>query len=417
MTRRDALPTIDGDGGASSATSAPVVALWLVTAYLLLIIAGVKVFRSPATMVGGTEMSFPRAVFTSINAATLTGFPQTVAVDQYQTLGQVAIFVLMVAGTYVSLAAGGLAVVRIAGLPYSVARVCTFAAALQLAATIVGGAFLLVPGRAPAQAAFVAASAFGNAGFVIGAPLGGADARALLVAVPLSVLGGLGLPVLMELWDAILGKRRLLSSHTRIVLTAIPTAFLVSFVVYLWLAWPAKTADATRLREAVQAAVTLSLNSRTAGFQFEPMYNYSRAIQWFTMLMMFVGAASAGTGGGLKVTTIHALLRGSVRAIRGGEATGRALGIAVAWTALFFALIFVSLLYFVSNQAQLPGDRALFQIISAASNVGLTHEPLSVNVTNAYVLSAAMLLGRLLPIGVLWWMAANSRGGEEVAVG
>jgi hypothetical protein len=54
--------------------------------------------------------------------------------------------------------------------------------------------------------------------------------------------------------------------------------------------------------------------------------------------------------------------------------------------------------------------------MSAASNVGLTHEPLSVNATNAYVLSTTMLLGRLLPIGVLWWMAAKARG-EEVAVG
>lgn len=398
-----------------------VVALWIVTGYLLLIIVGVSVFRSPRTMVGGNEMSFPRALFTSINAATLTGFPQTVAIDQYQSLGQAAVFGLMLAGAYASLTAGGLAVVRIVGLPFSAARLCAFAAVAQFVAVFVGGALLLEPSRAYFPAAFAAASAFGNAGFILGAPLTGSDARSLFVALPLSALGGFGLPVLIDLWDSAFGIRRSLSRYTMNVLAAIAIGFLVSFFGSLWLAWPSKTIVSHRLnveglRDAVRAAVTLSLNARTVGFPFQPMYEYPRPLQWFVMLMMSVGAASAGTAGGLKVTTLDALVRGTWRILR-GETPGRVMGFAVVWTVAFFLLVFVAMLSTVQSQAQLPGDRALFQTISAAANVGLTHEPLSVNATNAYTLGATMLLGRLLPIGMLWWMAATTREREDVVVG
>jgi trk system potassium uptake protein TrkH len=391
---------------------------------LLLIVFGVTVFRSPRAMVGGNEMSFPRALFTSVNAATLTGFPQTVAIDQYQLLGQGAVFALVLAGTYSSLTAGGLAVVRIVGLPYSAARVCAFAAGAQFAAIFGGGTLLLEPSRPYFAAWFTAASAFGNAGFMLGAPLVGSDARSLLIALPLSALGGFGLPVLMDLWDSACGIRKPVARYTINVLAALAIAFLISFLGCLWLAWPAKTFPAGRLnvagvRDAVRAAVTLSVNARSAGFPFEPMYEHSRPLQWFVMLVMFVGAGSAGTAGGLKVTTLDALVRGSVRTFR-GEPPGRAMGFAVVWTIAFFGLVFVAMLSTLNSQAQLPGDRALFQTISAAANVGLTHEPLSVNATNAYTLGTSMLLGRLLPIGVLWWMAATAtttRDREDLVVG
>ena len=58
-------------------------------------------------------------------------------------------------------------------------------------------------------------------------------------------------------------------------------------------------------------------------------------------------------------------------------------------------------------------DRALFVIVSAASNTGLSHDPLSVNSSNAYTLSITMLLGRLLPIIVLWWMALTTRDAKN----
>ena len=64
----------------------------------------------------------------------------------------------------------------------------------------------------------------------------------------------------------------------------------------------------------------------------------------------------------------------------------------------------------------MPADRALFIIISAVSNVGLSHDPLGVNPDNAFVLSSAMLLGRLMPMIILWWTALSCDD-ADVAVG
>jgi Trk-type K+ transport system membrane component len=58
----------------------------------------------------------------------------------------------------------------------------------------------------------------------------------------------------------------------------------------------------------------------------------------------------------------------------------------------------------------------LFLAVSAASNVGLAHEPVSMAGPGLVILSAAMLLGRVLPIAILWWQAATSRE-ADVPVG
>ena len=99
------------------------IAATLIGAWLVLIGLGFLTLRSTAVMTGGNEMSQPRALFTSINAATLTGFQQSVAVDQMLIVGQLTLFLLMVLSTYLMMTAASLAVVRIVGLPYSTPRV------------------------------------------------------------------------------------------------------------------------------------------------------------------------------------------------------------------------------------------------------------------------------------------------------
>ena len=84
-------------------------ALWLALAYALLIVLGVIVFRLPGATIAGNEMSFERSVFTVVNAATLTGFQQAVALDEYGASGQICVIGLTVAGTLFSLMIGGIA--------------------------------------------------------------------------------------------------------------------------------------------------------------------------------------------------------------------------------------------------------------------------------------------------------------------
>jgi Trk-type K+ transport system membrane component len=94
------------------------------------------------------------------------------------------------------------------------------------------------------------------------------------------------------------------------------------------------------------------------------------------------------------------------------EPVNRAFGIALTWAGLYVVLVISCLMLLLSTQPQLGADRLLFLAISAASNVGITHEPVKITGTGLYVLSATMLIGRLLPIGGLWWQALTTNDSE-----
>lgn len=50
------------------------------------------------------------------------------------------------------------------------------------------------------------------------------------------------------------------------------------------------------------------------------------------------------------------------------------------------------------------------------SNVGLSHDRLSMSMGGMFVLAALMLAGRMVPLIILWWMA-DSTEDAELAVG
>ena len=64
----------------------------------------------------------------------------------------------------------------------------------------------------------------------------------------------------------------------------------------------------------------------------------------------------------------------------------------------------------------MSADRLLFLSVSAASNVGLSQDPVSMTGPGLYTLSAVMLAGRVAPVLVLWWMARTTRD-SALAVG
>jgi Trk-type K+ transport system membrane component len=130
-------------------------------------------------------------------------------------------------------------------------------------------------------------------------------------------------------------------------------------------------------------------------------------LQWVLLVLMVVGPTAGGAGGGIKVTALAAVGSGVRRSLR-GDVVRRATGIAVVWIGAYAALVFVALLALIAAQPQVPADRLLFLAISAASNVGLAHEPVAMAGAPLIVLSATMLLGRILPIAIVWWQAATT---------
>jgi trk system potassium uptake protein TrkH len=236
------------------------------------------------------------------------------------------------------------------------------------------------------------------------------DARTVIGLMPLAILGAIGLPVLIELFNWIF-RGLTMSKHSQVVLAATSAMFLLGLIgCYLFLR------DANvEPRPALASALIGSVNSRTAGLPIEYVYDYPRAMQWLLVGLMFIGGAPASTAGGLKLTTLVVLLIGMRRTLR-NDSSGRAFGIALAWCTIYLLLNFLTMLWLLQSAPEISADRALFITVSAVSNTGLSPDPLSVTAANGYVLSTAMLLGRLLPVCVLWWMAATTRD-SEIAIG
>ena len=116
---------------------------------------------------------------------------------------------------------------------------------------------------------------------------------------------------------------------------------------------------------------------------------------------MFIGGGSAGTAGGIKVTTFFVLFAVVLTEIRGQRDAGlfqRRFGReierqALAVTVLSAALIFGSTTYIASISA-IPLDDILFETISAYSTVGL-----STGITAQLPPSALLVLVMLMFVG------------------
>jgi Trk-type K+ transport system membrane component len=154
----------------------------------------------------------------------------------------------------------------------------------------------------------------------------------------------------------------------------------------------------------------MSLDARTFGFP-QSLDALSRPGQWWLVLLMAIGAGSAGTAGGLKVTNLIVLGRGFRQSLR--EAVpGKMFGIACTWLGCYVLIAVACWILLLQFEPQIPADRLAFLSVSAVSNVGLATETVSIVGPGLYVLSVAMLLGRLAPIAMLWWMARSAGGSE-----
>ena len=174
-----------------------------------------------------------RALFTAINAATLTGFQHAFPVESLTSLGQWGVLAMVIGGSLFSMIVSSLAVVRILRLRYSDWQMIAAAAIVEVIAIALGTSILAQHNTVLASM-LTAASAFGNCGVYAGT-LPACDHWTTHVAIlPLSVLGGLGLPVLMECIDAVV-SRKPTSLHTRTVLVMTAWIYVIGLALLLTL--------------------------------------------------------------------------------------------------------------------------------------------------------------------------------------
>lgn len=268
---------------------------------------------------------------------------------------------------------------------------------------------------------FHAVSSFNNAGFALytDSLMGFATDPWICLPIAFAVIaGGLGFPVLFELrrrWR----KPRAWSLHTKIVIWA-SGIFLAGGTVFVtaveWgnpatlgaMDWPAKL-----LAGFVQGGVM----PRSAGFNNLDIAEMNHA-SWLAMdVLMFIGGASAGTAGGIKVTTFAVLFFVIVAEVRGDASVNifnRRLHSDVYRQALTVVLLSVAavvtstLLFLVFTDYSL--DQSLFEVTSAFATVGLsTGITYDLNPAQQALLTLLMFLGRLGPITIASALALRQR--------
>lgn len=421
----------------------------LTGSFAAVILLGAAALRLPWVQ-GAAPVSFLDCLFTATSAVCVTGLITVDTATAWNPWGKALIAVLIQAGG-LGIMTFSMAMVFLAGKKPSIRTHLALKGALgpvpgheigRLARDVIlytlvieSTGFLLLWLRfgqdmdwlsAMGVASFHAVSAFCNAGFSTfsdSLERYPHDPLINLVIMTLIVLGGLGFVVLREAraWIAarVLGRRRpRLSLHTRTVL--ITTTVLIAtgaLMIYL-LEWLSNGGAVWKgsLWPVVFAAVT----PRTAGFDTIAPAQLSNGTLLFTMLLMFVGGSPGSCAGGIKTTTLAALvalargkLHGQANVSLGrrslppgqvGEATTLVLGSTV--------VIGLAVLFLVSLGGNWVGhDRGevlafAFEAVSAFGTVGL-----SMGVTYdlhpqaKIILILLMFIGRLGPLTLIYMLA------------
>jgi Trk-type K+ transport system membrane component len=99
-----------------------------------------------------------------------------------------------------------------------------------------------------------------------------------------------------------------------------------------------------------------------------------------------------------------------------GEAVSRSFAIAVVWLGTYLTLLLGSLLLLAHVSGNDSGDNTLFNAVSAMSNVGFSAAPVSSQKSVMYAYCAIILVARMAPLMILWWMAETTTD-AELAIG
>lgn len=267
---------------------------------------------------------------------------------------------------------------------------------------------------------FHAVSAFNNAGFALYPGNLIPFATDPFVCLPLAaaiVLGGLGFPVLFELRRELLTPRTW-SLHTKITVWVYVALLAVGTFAVTAIEWGnAQTLGAFSVPGKLLSGFFQAVMPRTAGFNSLDYAEMDAATWLVTDVLMFIGGGSAGTAGGIKVTTFALLgyvILAEVRGDRTVNAARRQLPPAVIRQALSVALLGVAAVVASSmTLLLLTGfslDQVLFESVSAFATVGLsTGITADLPVAGHLLLVALMFMGRLGPVTLAAALALRSR--------
>lgn len=259
---------------------------------------------------------------------------------------------------------------------------------------------------------FHSVAAFNNSGFDI---LGNMqnlipyqnDVMLNLVTCGLIFFGGIGFLVIRELWTKKFNWKKL-SMHSKVVLSVSIILIIVGTLLI-------------KLTENITwlGAFFHSVSARTAGFSTYPLGKFSDAGLLVLTVLMFIGASSGSTGGGIKTSTFFVLLQGIKSAATNKSEKAFHYSIpkvafrkASIITILAIGVVFIGTYLFMIMEPKIPLTEALFEVTSAFGTVGLSTGITPGLGVGAKLLSIIiMFIGRLGPLTIasMWYFSRGER--------
>ncbi len=402
--------------------------------YLLGIALGAAALHLPGMTRTGADLNAVDLIFTATSAICITGLVVADTGETFTRLGQVTILLLA--------QVGGLGIITFGTLfALLTGRRVNFSERQQLAQQVnaldvggvlgllriivlytvvaqAAGALLLslrfVPqfglGEGLYQSVFHAVSAYNNAGFVVvpgGMTQYAQDPLVSGVIALLIVLGGLGFLVQLNVLTHLANPRRnRLMVYSRLTLVTTGALLVLGAAVLLALEWNGAL-KGLGTGGKLLAAFFQSVTPRSGGFATVDMTVLAPGSVFVMIALMFIGANSGSTGGGIKTSPFAILLVSAWNLIRGRTeliAFGRQIVPenvvrAGTITTIYTLLVFTGFFLMLVTNPTLGFTPLLFETVSAAATVGLsldvTHR---LNDAGLTVLCALMYLGRIGPV-------------------
>jgi trk system potassium uptake protein TrkH len=436
----------------------------LIISFIVIISIGTLLLMLPRATVHHGSAPFLDALFTSASATCVTGLAVHNTAEYFSPFGQTVILVLIQIGglglmtfvAFFTMTVGRGMFIReqammqdildapaLGGVNKVLAFILSFTIIAELAGAVLmyfstPWALLETANRLEYTffdrvfvSVFHSVSAFCNAGFSVWPSNFAYAAHNYMfniAACLLIIIGGLGFTVNLDLLEIPANwMRRLfgmkkpsgqpwrLELHSKLVLIMTAVLIVSGMLVTYVLEYNSDNFKPLSEGEKVMASGFHSVSSRTAGFNTVDTAKMSEPTQFFTIMLMYIGASPGGTGGGIKTSTFFLCIltmvalfrrRKNVEAFR-RQITNRAVNSTLVIVALSIALVALSTFVLaITEGGRFTLMKELFEVTSAFGTVGL-----SLGVTpelseaGKIVITLVMFLGRIGPFTIVLALA------------
>ncbi|WP_427338413.1 TrkH family potassium uptake protein [Caloranaerobacter sp. DY30410] len=416
----------------------------LVLGFAGLILIGATLLNLPIASQDGKSIGFVNALFTSASAVCVTGLVVVNTATHWTIFGKVVILILLQIGglgfmtlaTLVALLLGRRITLKerliiqeelnqftLSGLVKLTRYVIISTIMIEgLGALLLSIRFIPIYGfvKGVSFSIFHSISAFCNAGF----DLTGEsmvpfvdDVIVNLTIIFLVIVGGLGYTVYIDISHN--KKFKKFSLHTKLVLIISALLLLFSFLVIFIVEYnnPA-TLGKLSFKGKILASAFQAMTPRTAGFNSIDTGAVTNTTAFLTLILMFIGGSPGSTAGGIKTTTVGAIVLAIISVIRGTndvEVYRKRIPHNLVYRALAVVGIGLALIIFVTMILSLTEKEAsfldiLFETTSAFGTVGLSRglTP-NLSVLGRLIITLTMFAGRVGPLTMAFAFAKKQR--------